>query len=56
MYLPLVIFSAVYLSILLKARGLILQLRPALRALETRRVPLLLHGAEVIPEVIEELL
>ena len=48
LYLPLVIFSAVYLAILFKARRLIFQLCPTLRTLETRGVPLLLHGAEVI--------
>lgn len=46
--IPLVIFSAVYLAILLEAGRLILQLGPALGALEAGGVPLLLHGAEVI--------
>ena len=46
--IPLVILSAVYLAILLKAGRLILQLGPALGALEAGGVPLLLHGAEVI--------
>ena len=46
--IPLVIFSAVYLAVLLKAGRLILQLGPALGTLEAGGVPLLLHGAEVI--------
>ena len=46
--IPLVIFSAVYMAILFKAGRFIFQLGPALGALETGGVPLLLHGAEVI--------
>ena len=46
--IPLVIFSAVYMAILFKAGSFIFQLGPALGALETGGVPLLLHGAEVI--------